>query len=340
MSRKLSALVGAVAVAGGVYLLGGTAHASNMGFKLERNFNYVAPTPTAPFQNLYYYSAPLFNGVPDVATTTGTGDRCQGPPDGQISTEDILCDLFTDRAGCTNCNMSITNLQTDTATCALESMVLTHGGLGYTFNGQSLFHIGATPTSLGTPVPMTQDPIRERGFLIKVVYQNRGTAPTNRSVTVGSHDPSWTGQTISNASGCQKAYIGMPYHCMYQKAPEILCGLAGPNPPTQGDFLDANGDTVPDQRDAGGNLIPAAQACPNGIFDKVSGKQISVSTYDNDPTTDPAHDGLVVPYTVSKSALDGHLNEQGTPFDLRPGDGYLVNMVPGHQPTTYRPPHF
>ena len=61
MSRKLNAAALALTLAGGVYLSAESAHASNMGFKLERSFAVVREVPSDPtskFQNIYMVASP------------------------------------------------------------------------------------------------------------------------------------------------------------------------------------------------------------------------------------------------------------------------------------------
>lgn len=300
MSRKLTAAVVALALAGGVYLGSGTAQASNMGFKLERDFAFVSG-----FKNIYYVSYPLFNGLGDIAAPGTNNNRCLNTPDGVVDANDAVCDLFTDRGTCTTCSLAISKL--NTATCQFETVKADKNAiLGVVFQG--------------TAWRMDQDPNRDIGYLVNVANGTGSPAPTNRAVIVGSHDPSWTGLTVSVAS-CPRTYISVPYHTMYQKAAEILCGLENT------DWVDANGDGKPD-------------TCPNGIFDNTSGKRVTVTTFDNVVGNNefPNTDNAFIVYSCEK--VLGNLVFSGSNFSLNPGEGYLVNLLTGYGNRTFLPPHF
>src|SRR2546426_9138008 len=128
MLRKLTVAALALAVAGGVYLAGAPAHASNMGFKLERNFRVERdPATNRAFTNIYFLSFPLFNGLdPDLANTAaiGTGGVTQpcvgdtgGPAagDGILNADDAICDFFAARrvVPCTACIFSFQRWASD-----------------------------------------------------------------------------------------------------------------------------------------------------------------------------------------------------------------------------------
>lgn len=317
MSRKLSAAVAALAVAGGVYFTGDTAKASNMGFKLERAFTFQ-PSGAVRYLNNYFMCYPLFNGLADTARSTGSGDKCAGPADSVTDATDAICDMFTDRATCGTCDFTMTNV--NTVTCQTEPYKAVKNTLGLNFVGNPLF--GAGTLTLNDPLQ------RDKGYLIQVTGAV-ANPPQNRAVIVGSYDPSYLGRTISAAT-CKAAIVGLPYHGMYRKISEVLCGLAGPDPANgQGDFLDANGDTIPDG--------PAAsRTCPNGIYDPVSGKRVTMQTYDNVPGRPTS--GQFVPFFAERNALG--LQFTGTNFDLTPGDAYTVALQPGYQDRLLFPPHF
>lgn len=304
MSRKLTAAAVALALAGGVYLSCGTAQASNMGFKLERDFAFVPG-----FRNLYFVTFPLFNGLGDIAGATGSpgSNRCNFTPDGVVDANDFVCDAFTDRNTCTTCSFAITKL--DTATCQFVTVKADKSAiLGITFQG--------------TAWSLTQDPNREIGYVVNVANGATSPVPTNRAVIVGSHDPSFTGHTVSQAT-CSRDYLAVPYHTMYQKAVELLCGLEGT------DWVDTTpADGRPD-------------TCPNGVFDPVSRRRVAVTTFDNVVGNNefPNTDNNFITYQV-EIPFGTALVFQGNNFSLAPGEAYLVNLAAGYQPRPFLPPHF
>lgn len=318
MSRKLTAAALALTVAGGVYLSAGPAHASNMGFKLERSFAVVRENPADPttkFLNIYMVSSPLFNGLGDIGSDgvpAGEGKGCVGDAgsagiaDGVINSMDALCDMWTDRT--INGAMVFSRFNRDT--CQFEGTSGNRTPLGGTQFGATFFALE-----------------RDAGNYLTVSSTNP-TAPTNRAVIVGSHDPSYTGRAIREPSpACTPRLdiINLPYHSMYQKGREVLCGLQGvawtyTNPPT--------------------NTKPSA--CNQGIFNDAVGfkKAISLLTFDNvndDSTTTP--DNQFSFASISFSALAGY-NFGGVDYDLTPGDGYLVSISLGHGTTNFLSPHF
>lgn len=312
MSRKLTAAALALSVVGGVYLSAGQAHASNMGFKLERNFGVIRQVdadPATPFLNIYLLSFPVFNGLGDVASDGGTGHPTPkgcvgdtggpGTGDGVINSMDALCDLWTDRAT----RGAFVFSRFDRDTCSYIGTSGNRTAISITFGG-TVFDLE-----------------RDAGFII-TVSSPVAAAPGNRAVVVGSHDPSYTGRQIrSPASACAPAndFINLPYHSMYQKASEVLCGLEG----VDWTRVSAN---VPSQ-------------CQRGIFDDaVSKRPISVLTFDNVKDSNGT-DNQYVGRSIAFNALTGY-RFSGTDFDLTPGDAYIVSITPGHQPTTFLSPHF
>src|SRR6185369_11069347 len=69
MTKRMWSAALALSLAGGVYLAASAARASNMGFKLERDFDFkrTSAAGSLPLQNIYYVSIPFFNGLGDVA---------------------------------------------------------------------------------------------------------------------------------------------------------------------------------------------------------------------------------------------------------------------------------
>lgn len=326
MSRKLIAAALALTVAGGVYLSAESAHASNMGFKLERSFAVVREDPANPatkFQNIYLMSSPLFNGLGDIGADgvpAGEVKGCVGDPagvggpaaaDGVVNSMDALCDSWTDRG----INGAMVLSRFDRDICQF---------VGTSGNKTAL--AGIQYGSVFFPLE------RDAGLYITVSSSNPA-APANRAVIVGSHDPSYTGRAIRepalgpSARDCspRQDIINLPYHSMYQKGREILCGLQGvawtyTNPPT--------------------NTKPSA--CNQGIFNDTATfrRAISVLTFDNvndDSTITP--DNQFSFASISYSGLGGY-NFGGVDYDLTPGDAYFVSISVGHGQTTFLSPHF
>jgi hypothetical protein len=116
---------------------------------------------------------------------------------------------------------------------------------------------------------------------------------------------------------------------MWQRSVEILCGLRGVA------WADANNDWIPDTPPPAG-----FGECNGGIFDDQIGAthSITVNTFMND---DPALGGrsAIVPQAARRNNFGFSLLPP-TPFDLIPGEGYLVNIGSGHLDTILRSPHF
>jgi hypothetical protein len=317
MARKLFAAALTLCVAGGVYLSAGPAHASNMGFKLERKFEVVRSNPAVPstnFLNIYLLSYPAFNGLGDVANdgTTGGTKGCVGDTggpaagDGRINAFDSLCDSWTSR----NINGAMVVSRFDRDAC---SFILMSG------NKTAL----AGLQFAGTPFPLEAD----AGLYI-TVSSPATPAPTNQAVIVGSHDPSYTGRAIREPSlgpagrDCapRQDLINLPYHSMYQKPSEILCGLEG----TAWTY------TAPNK----------PSACNAGIFNDTTKKTISVGTFDNiaDGSTTTGDNSFAF-RAINFNGLTG-LTFAGPDYDLTPGDSYIVSISLGHGQTTFLSPHF
>lgn len=332
MSRKLTAAALALTVAGGVYMSAKPAQASNMGFKLERSFAVVREVPTDPntkFLNIYMASFSLFNGLGDVgndaqdnvtgAPQAGVAKGCIGDPpgangpvvaDGAINSMDALCDLWTSRT----INGAMVFSRYDRDICQFVGTSGSKSALSLSY-GNTFFALE-----------------RDAGHYI-TVSSNNPAAPDNRAVMVGSHDPSYTGRAIREPAlgpagrDCNPRLdmINLPYHSMYQKGREVLCGLQGvdwtyTNPPT--------------------NTKPSA--CNRGIFNDTAGfrKAISLLTFDNvndDSTITP--DNQFSFASVSFSTLGGY-TFGGVDYDLTPGDSYIVSISVGHGSTTFLSPHF
>lgn len=318
MTRKLFGAALAMALAGGVYLSAApTAQASNMGFKLEREF-----APVQGFRNIFYVSFPLFNGLGDVGSATGTVG-CVGDagvtPDGVISAIDALCDLWTDSSG------QFTLARYDITRCSFQTCSGVRSPFGVSYPNCD------AATGWADPLP------RDESFQVQQTWP--GSAVSNSAVIVGSHDPSFTGRTLQPNASCrpdlQLALINLPYHTMYQNALEVLCGLKTV------DWTDTDGDGTPEWIDVDGDTTP--DPCPNGIWDGAN--PIAVLWPDNvDDDSGPAGtdtDNLTIVCSVRAGFGGAPLFPDGTAcYDLIPGEGYVVQMNIAHTGTIFRSPHF
>lgn len=335
MTRRTRIAALALSLAGGVYLAAQPAQASNMGFKLERDYDFKtsAAAGNPPLRNIYWMCFPLFNGLGDVAdavalngagvpyTNVCVGDPT-GPPgpagDGNIDAFDLLCDSWTGRNDPSGGAMTVSYY--NAATCSIGSIAATR-----LFNNP---HVGAS--RLTNFPPAGTDLWTDIGYQINVGQPVLANGlPRNRSVIVGSHDPSFGGHTIHFSTTCGTAaaradLVAIPYHSMYKKSHEILCGLEGVA------WVDTTpADGIPD-------------TCNGGIFDDQAGPthSIIVSTFSN---TDPAIPGGVsgiISQAARRNAITGFSLAPPTPFNLVPGEAYLVNIGSAHIDTILRSPHF
>lgn len=333
MTRRTWSAVLALSLAGGVYLAAQSVQASNMGFKLERNFD--ALTSQAPgnplLRNTYWVSVPLFNGLGDVADKVAldngvpyknvcVGDP-SGPPgpggDGDIDAFDFACDTWTGRNAPSGGAYGLSYY--NSASCSVGSITA-----GIRFGQPDFGQSRAT----NFPPPGT-DLWTDIGYQINIGQPNRALGlPVNRAVIVGSHDPSFTGHTIHYSTTCGTSaarldLVAIPYHTMWQNSIEILCGLEGVA------WVDGNGDTIPD-------------TCNGGIFDDQLGPthSISVSTFMNSDPAVPGGVSGIVPQAARRVAVLGFQLAPPTPFPLIPGEAYLVGIGSAHIDTILRSPHF
>jgi hypothetical protein len=340
MTRRFWSAALATALAGGVYLAGAAAQASNMGFKLERDFDVRRNTGTnRVLGNIYFVSFPYFNGLGDLADNSAIrspASYCIGDPsgptagDGRITSDDAMCDWWTARTlGAAGGTFSLSFY--DTNTCSIVSR-------------QARFVL-SSPQFSGTLFPATGDLRTDIGYQVNVGLASNHPVgspdPRNRAVIVGSHDPSFTGHAITYTPTCGAGgppccnssraarldLFAVPYHTMFSRSVEILCGLQGV------DWPDANNDFVPDD-------LADASACDNGIFD--TRHTIAVSAYRND---DPATGGTAgyVQQTARWLTVPAPGRVQlapATPFDLIPGDAYQAAIDALHTPTNFLSPHF
>lgn len=339
MSRKVTAAALALTLAGGVYLAGTPAEASNMGFKLERSFDLIrGPAPEErAFTNKYWVSFPYFNGLGDVGNSDRIAhpgrNRCVGdtvggggPPvgDGIIDSTDLLCDLWTSRTG------SIQVAYYNQRTCAPTAQTASVGLGGF---------IDFTDTEF--PVPVDADGVGgvDPGVGYELILDDRPGTPTNRGVIVGSHDPAFPGQPLHYSTLCgppafRRHLVSLPYHTMLQTAAEFICGLEGVD--WLDDGLPGTGgvpnDGLPDHPD---DCQPATGAIFDGQIG--AGHALQVETFVNEV----GQASRPVGFTISAISLGGgRISPQGTNFLLRPGDAYLVTLSVDHQDTNFLSPHF
>lgn len=327
MSRRLTVAALALAVAGGVFMTGGPAEASNMGFKLERDFAAIGPPANARvFRGIYLVAAPLFNGLADIADSAGAGPEgpCTGTGDGVVNASDAVCDWWTSRDG----TMIIERFITDN--CTSQSY-------GVTFD-RLFMSVVANGTPFELQNPGTQ--IDDDGYRVIVPFE--GTPLSNQAVIVGSHDPSYAGFPLAiPASDCRpnRPILNIPYHTMYQTSDEVLCGLEGT---AWVDVVD-NGTGAP-----GSDGSP--DTCPSGIYPDLnsvppgSGAQMILETFDNVADSSP-NDNSFISRNVSFDTLFNVLVFGGAEFALTPGDSVVAILdhdgaPPEHTPTVFLSPHF
>lgn len=314
MTRKWIGMMLAVAVAGGVYFTAQPAGASNMGFKLEREFR-----PVQGFNNFFYVSFPLFNGLdPDRANTAAAeGNKCVGDPmgpaagDGILNADDAICDLWTSRTG----TFIFSRYNIDT--CELEVRVAQGGALGVFFSNT-----------------FTQALPIDEAFQIQAPHP--GSDVANDAVIVGSHDPMYTGRPLNPNAACrpdlQLQLINLPYHTMYQNALEVLCGHEG----SEWEYrADGKPGPVGDPE--------SAVICPGGIWD--GAHFIRVSWFDNvqdagGPIPGVNTDNQTLTCEVRPGLGSPEFPGLANCFDLIPGEGYIVQMDVAHNTTTFLSPFF
>lgn len=339
MTRRTWSAVLALSLAGGVYLAAMPAQASNMGFKLERDFDYLRDGQNRALRNIYWVSLPYFNGLGDVADSVSTvpgsnppalyPNRCVGeanaPPgpagDGIINSSDFICDMWTARFTPASGGTFAVGY-VDSTTCA------------FVFASASI-RLGNVAWGVAPDFPASGDLRTDIGYQVSI-DRSPGGDPRNRAVIVGSHDPSFAGHVVSYSNSCgplapRQDLLAIPYHTMYRNPVEIACGLEGV------DFGDTNpADDMPDQP-----ATPPFTVCTGGLFDGTH--TLAVQTV---KVEDPAIPGNVNGFqslVTSFSALGGgsvRWTPATNPFVLKPGEAYMISVVAGHNPTTFRSPHF
>jgi hypothetical protein len=327
MTRKIWSAALALSLAGGVYMAG-SANASNMGFKLERDFDFKRNAANQrALLNVYYVSLPNFNGLGDVANSTGAGGSnfCVGDPggpvagDGEINSHDAVCDWWTARPVRETAG-SFQLISIDAANC---STFLVTGRWGL-----------SGPTIQGTVFPPAgTDLWTDRGYQVNIAPGLAGNPdPRNRAVIVGSHDPSFAGQLLHYSMTCGTAagradLITVPYHTMLQEPVEILCGPRGIA------WQDVDNNWRPDDTSPAG--------CAGGIFDGTRTAQV-IAAKNDDPSL-----GGVSGFVPQLARLSGFPPNQTVsivppdpPFHLIPGESYRVPLLLGQTDKIFLSPHF
>lgn len=364
MRKSIGAAL-ALCVAGGVYLAAAPASASNMGFKLERQFKLEKDDLGRLYQNLYFVSFPLFNGLdPNLANTMpspATANKCvndPGPPDGPsvgddfLNADDALCDMWTSRDG----NMSIQHWIPSDAVglpltglgCSFETRTAERTSFGIAFTGGFTGHDLSVPAQPIAAKDWRTDEYRGVGYVVNV-GDRRGTAAPlhlNNAVIVGSHDPSFAGRTITAPCRPASEFLNVPYHTMYRTAAEILCGLGPPNGDWEDLLNNQSGNPGPDGEPD--ECPGAGSPGPGGVFDETAprGYLISIRTFDNVKDGSLPPGGGTIPTDNTFMSLSANLNSFGTlritgsNFNLIPGEAYRLDIPQTHTSTLWRSPHF
>jgi hypothetical protein len=327
MTRKIWSAALALSLAGGIYMAG-SASASNMGFKLERDFDHLLNSATQrPLLNVYYVSLPNFNGMGDVADSSvaAGANPCVGDPggpaagDGEINSHDAVCDWWVARS--------------NRLTAGSFQLITIDPSICTSFPVTGRFGVSG-PTIQGTPFPPAgTDLWTDRGYQVNVGPSAPGNAPPrNRAVIVGSHDPSFAGQLLHFSTNCGTAagradFITVPYHTMYQEPVEILCGLRGLH------WQDVDNNWRPDDTSPAG--------CAGGIFDGTITAQV-IAAKNDDPSL-----GGVSGFVPQSARLSGFPPNQTVsivppdpPFHLIPGESYRVPLLLGQTDKIFLSPHF
>jgi hypothetical protein len=304
------------------------AEASNMAFALERSFDLLLePGTVRHYLSLYLVSFPLNSGLRDAAHSDHPdGDKCVGDVggpvsgDGFIDANDAICEHWTSRFA------TFTFQKFDRDTCSYRSRTATLTPVaGIQFTG-SFFYGGANPDPANL---LTNAGGREIGYEVLIGASAMARAFTNRTVIVGSDDPSFRGRAIVAApvATCSRSsphldILNVQPNTMYGTANEILCGLEGV------DWVDA----VPP--------IGDPDTCPNGTIPPNRGvpfdgqHALAVMAFDHDVSHG------YVSRTVAINPITGRVSFTGRNFALTPGDAYILVMSPDHQPTTFLSPTF
>jgi hypothetical protein len=267
---------------------------SNMGFRLQTSLDDLSSRPDNPSH--FLVSVPFFFGLEDIADAS-LADPCDvasGAGDGVVDARDLLCSWWTSRNG----SMTVSRRDDDAQIWQSLTARRDAGGQVELFGD------------------WTQPLVPREAYVVTV---SGGTI--NQITITGSHDPSAPCRDIALApgGGPTRLVYNLVYHTMFQHLDEILCGLANV------DWVDANGDTLPDD-------------CPAGVFDNASGAPMTLTAIDHRPAS-PTY-GQEVSRRVERDVLNGDLVFSGDNISLIPGEAYLVDFEAPHSGTQACQPHF
>lgn len=143
----------------------------------------------------------------------------------------------------------------------------------------------------------------------------------NEAIIAGAHDSSAPGQLVALPPGSTTAQflLNVPYHTMYQRMVELLCGLEDV------DWNDGDADGWPD-------------TCEGGLFDDVTGSRVEVGGFD--PSAPPSSPDGFVALSVRRDAATGELVFEGTDGDVSVAHAYLARIEAPHSGATFLSPHF
>lgn len=284
-------------------LLAPSAHAGNLGFKLELEVPVLDGALTGS-QNFFYLSYPLWNGLPDVAdeghapfrspcASLAVDGAFEFTPDGVITLADVLCDTWTLIPTLTGSELASVQY-IEPSDCSWVATILSIAP--------------AWGVVLGGAMGVELETIRDSGLLLQITQSRPGV---NRPVLVGSHDPSYAGYEFADPATCPRTILSPHYHSLYQSSTEIFCGLEGV------DWLDRDADGNPD-------------TCDGGIWD--GSTLFSLQHYRNEPGDIGFRATVINAFGPSVFVVN--------PIALRPGHGYLLQVEPTSAPRTFIQPHF
>jgi len=306
----------------------------------------------------------------DPTTTRAYKNKCVGEAtgpttaDGWINVDDAICDLWTARITTPNGPAGTFSMTYFSRRDCLPQTRNANFTLGIPNFSGDLYPADACIGGSNANNPCTAlaqcpggacgdgDPSNNTDLWTDIGYQVNLTRvgppdlPRNRAIIVGSHDPGFPGHPVSATPDCrntggalpccastapQRDIVSVPYHTMFRKAVELLCGLEGV------DWIDDGTSQGGAPAGSAGDGKPdALDECDTLVFDGVH--SIAVSMYFNDVTTNGVKTCTV---TRALSAISWSGCPGSQDFDLVPGEGYLYNILPTHSgTTTFLSPHF
>jgi hypothetical protein len=221
-------LTSAVAAAVVLALVAPMAHASNMGFKLERPLEKPQPESLA----IYFVSFPFYRSFQDFGSQSDWQT-----PDGVITAADVLIDWFTNGDGCCpgdacdNGNNFPDECGQGTSAGAIQIGMMNPDPVANP--SQSIQNLSILPAPIGGglifsgqdfPIGDPTDPGRAdeiiRGYQVEIPF---GLYPV---IIVGSHNPdvvTWDIGGFDPATGSLNInHFSLPYHTTFTTAEELL----------------------------------------------------------------------------------------------------------------------